>query len=189
MNQVFALKGRSLKVKLTAGVVFAQTVLAFVLLTAVVKNTNKSLEQYVEQLQTELNVVFRSAFVEPIVQRDFATLQAISDELVAGGLISRIQIKSTQGKVLAESANDSSQVTKTIYDGTFLGWNNAQFAKNQAVISYDKRPLAQVDFTFDLGGPIKQRSQLISQYLLLGFCGALFTIALSLQFFLQLVSD
>lgn len=183
MKQFLGLKSQSLRVRLTAGVVFAQTALAFVLLTAVVKNTNRSLDQSVEHQQTELNVVFRSAFVEPIVQRDFATLQAIIDELVAGGLISKVQIKSTQGKVLAESGKVSQETTKTIYDGTFLGWNNTQFAKNQTVISFDKRPLAQVDFTLDLERQIQQRSELISQYLLLGFCGALLTIALSLQFF------
>jgi diguanylate cyclase (GGDEF)-like protein len=116
----------------------------------------------------ELDTVMATALVDPLLQRDDALLQRLTDELFKSKAVEGIQITSRQGIVLARSGKEANSSVHSA-DGTSSRdsyiWGSSSTIHKTTPISFAGQPLGEVDYSISLTSQQQARSALLKQFL------------------------
>jgi diguanylate cyclase (GGDEF)-like protein len=160
----------SLQWKVMTWITFAQLTLSVAVFFAVVHQSDNALKTSAETGFQELDTVMSTALVDPLLQRDYALLQRLTDELLKSKTVEGMQIANPLGITLAQSGvteipRDSRQIIgdSSSFSESFSWGKSAIFYKTSK-IQFAGQPLAVISYSISLAQQLKARSKLLEQF-------------------------
>jgi diguanylate cyclase (GGDEF)-like protein len=144
----------------------AQLALGMAVFFAVLNQSDNALQASAESGFQELDTVMATALVDPLLQRDDALLQRLTDELVKTHTVEAIRILSPAGIVFASSGTqDESSIGKIDNNfGTSFSWSGASHFKKTSTVKFAGQTLGVIHYSISLAPQIKARSALFKQF-------------------------
>jgi diguanylate cyclase (GGDEF)-like protein len=167
-----------IQAKVMFWVTVGQVVLNFMLLQGVMYRTDHSLRQQVKTVVQEIDSLLSISFTEPLLRRDYALLQQLTEELLSKKTIIGIRVTNATGAPLAEGGltGNLSALTKSD-DPDSLQWSLAPVLHTSSSLSFNGQSLGKVQYVTSLDTQLEERKDLLSQFTLIALLTTTLAIA------------
>lgn len=128
-------------------------------------------------LQREIDTLLTTALVNPLLQRDFVLLQQIAGDLMVKNTVNSIAITGYNGTQYTETEKNSALLSiQNSDDPQAINWNTDTALKRIVVINYGTQELATVRYSLPLDSQVKERTELVKQFILIALAVAALAI-------------
>jgi diguanylate cyclase (GGDEF)-like protein len=178
-----------IRVKLMLAVMASQIALSTLLFYVVVGKYDHALNTHAKNTHREIDVLLSAAVVEPMLQRDFAAMQEISNDLTSKNVLLGISISAITGNVIAESGDATSiRSLSQSDDAGAINWAQATQIRKVNTISFANQELGTIRFAISLKEQANARQLFVDQFLTIACMVTLGSIFMSLLLSGRLVS-
>jgi diguanylate cyclase (GGDEF)-like protein len=154
-----------IQAKVMLWVTISQLVLNTFLLMGVMHRTDSSLRQQVKTISQEIDSLIAISLTDPLLNRDYAMLQQITDELLAKKTVEAVKIIDPTGKPLAQKGLIRELQNEGQSDNPDnLNWQQDQFLRTSSDLSFAGQPLGSVQYLTSLSAQLEERSDLLSRF-------------------------
>ena len=170
-----------MQIKMAIAIILTQSALSALLLFAVIGRSDGALRSHVETLNKEVDLLLRSALIDPLLIRDYASLESLIKDINDGQTITALEVLSPTGQSLASAGNAAllKDVTQSD-DPSKLNWSSIDLLKKVTPITFSGQNLGSVRYALSLAEQAKQRSELVRQFITIAAVATLFATALIL---------
>jgi diguanylate cyclase (GGDEF)-like protein len=159
-----------IQAKVMLWVTVGQVVLNLMLLQGVMYRTDHSLRQQVKTVIQEIDSLISISLTEPLLRRDYALLQQVTQELLAKKTVVGIRVTNAAGALLAEAGLTSnlSGLIKSD-DPNSLEWSLTPVIHTASSLSFSGQSLGKVQYITSLDTQREERRDLLSVFTLIAF--------------------
>jgi diguanylate cyclase (GGDEF)-like protein len=157
-----------LQAKAMLWICISQMIFSSILLFGVIHRTDHTMRMQAGALQREIDTLLTTALVNPLLQRDFVSLQQIANDLLVKNTVNGLAITGFNGTQYAEIEKNSALLNiQKSEDAQGINWNVDTELKRVLVINYGTQELATVRYSLPLDTQVKERTELVKQFILI----------------------
>ncbi len=170
---------KSLRAKLIIASVLVEIVMLTLLVSNSVRITDNSLVAQAKLRDDDLKPLFNAALIGPMVQRDYATLSEILEEIRSEKGVSYLVLLDKQNKILVSAGWDRSRpLAKLDQSIDAAESSGAQLFHTQAAIEHGNQKYGELRYGLSLSGLAQSRHQLAQQSILIAIAEVVLTMIL-----------
>jgi diguanylate cyclase (GGDEF)-like protein len=155
-----------LRLKIMLSVMASQLLLGTILFFTVVERYDAALDTHVRSLYKEIDTLLSIEFIDPLLQRDYALAQQLTDELVTQNAVTGIKIIGPTHKLIAQSGSTVDLHTLQTSDAMHThDWSKEQSIRKVTPLVFANQELGTVLYTVSLADQVNARILFIKQFL------------------------
>jgi diguanylate cyclase (GGDEF)-like protein len=157
-----------IQAKVMFWVTISQLILNTLLLVGVMHRTDNSLRQQVKAIGQEMDGLITVALIDPLLNRDYALLQRLAQELLDKKTVTAVKILGPTGEPLAQSGPiNGIRDTGKSDNPSDIQWQTARVIHTSSELNFAGQPLGSVQYATSLDTQLEERKDLLSRFTLI----------------------